>query len=257
MATKICHRCNIEQAITEFHKKTESKDGHAGICKSCSKKKGQKYYQENKDEMDKKHKEYNERHKEEITQYHKEHSEAYHEKHREEINKRHIEHNKAHREIAANNYQKNKQAINKKRQQRRREDQAFRLRTYVSTTVGQTLKSRGRRKNARTWSSLPYTPDELDKHLQSLFSHPDNLTPNGEIWMTKDNQGKYDPKTWDDNDPATWKWQLDHIIPHSTFEYDDLNDPRFRECWALSNLRPLSAKKNQHDGATKARHKKK
>jgi len=30
----------------------------------------------------------------------------------------------------------------------------------------------------------------------------------------------------------------------------------FRDCWALSNLRPYSAKQNQLDGATKLRHKK-
>ena len=33
--------------------------------------------------------------------------------------------------------------------------------------------------------------------------------------MTWENQGKYNPKQWDDNDPTTWKWQLDHIIPQS------------------------------------------
>ena len=36
-----------------------------------------------------------------------------------------------------------------------------------------------------------------------------------------------------------------------------MEDEEFKECWALSNLQPLSAKQNQSDGATKIRHKKK
>ena len=39
------------------------------------------------------------------------------------------------------------------------------------------------------------------------------------------------------------------------FDYE-LGDSEFHKCWALSNLRPYSAKKNQHDGVTKIRHKK-
>lgn len=73
--------------------------------------------------------------------------------------------------------------------------------------------------------------------------------------MNWNNHGKYDPKTWDDNDPNTWTWQLDHIIPHSEFKYTSTEDEEFKKCWALNNLRPYSAKKNLIDGASKIRHK--
>jgi len=44
-------------------------------------------------------------------------------------------------------------------------------------------------------------------------------------------------------------WELDHIKPLSSFRYESLDDPLFRECWALSNLRPLPRKENATKGA--------
>jgi hypothetical protein len=73
--------------------------------------------------------------------------------------------------------------------------------------------------------------------------------------MTWENRGVYDPTTWNDNDSSTWKWHLDHIIPHSTFHYTSMDDQAFKDCWKLSNLRPLAAKQNIIDGSTKIRHK--
>jgi len=81
---------------------------------------------------------------------------------------------------------------------------------------------------------LDYTMKELKEHLESLF----------ESWMTWENWGRYNPKTWDDNDTSTWTWQIDHIIPKSKFNYTSVNDKDFKKCWALSNLRPYSAKLN-------------
>lgn len=73
--------------------------------------------------------------------------------------------------------------------------------------------------------------------------------------MNWNNHGKYDSKTWDDNDSSTWTWQLDHIIPHSDLPYQSMTDENFLKCWALDNLRPLSSKQNLIDGTTRARHK--
>lgn len=68
---------------------------------------------------------------------------------------------------------------------------------------------------------LDYTMEDLRFHLESLFSN----------WMNWDNWGIYNGKTR--------TWQIDHKIPQSQFPYKDLDDPNFRQCWALSNLRPL------------------
>jgi hypothetical protein len=89
-----------------------------------------------------------------------------------------------------------------------------------------------------------WTFDQAKEHIEKSFSHPNNLTPDGNIWMHWGNWGKYNPATWNDKNPKTWKWQLDHIIPHSTFKYEIEGDKAFRECWNLNNLRALSAKLN-------------
>jgi hypothetical protein len=81
---------------------------------------------------------------------------------------------------------------------------------------------------------LDYTLDELKLHIEAQF----------EEWMSWDNWGIYDYKSWKDDDSSTWTWQIDHIIPHSRFKYSSMDDNEFKECWALNNLRPYSAKQN-------------
>ena len=92
---------------------------------------------------------------------------------------------------------------------------------------------------------LDYSFIELRDHLESLF----------EPWMTWNNWGKYNVTLWDDNNPATWTWQIDHIIPQSDLLYSSMEDDNFKKCWALDNLRPYSAKLNSIEGAKRARHK--
>lgn len=91
---------------------------------------------------------------------------------------------------------------------------------------------------------LPYSPSDLKFHLENQFSS----------WMNWNNWGKYVCSTWNDNNFATWKWQIDHIVPKSKFIINSRNDISLQQCWALDNLRPLSAKQNLLDGVTKARH---
>ena len=64
----------------------------------------------------------------------------------------------------------------------------------------------------------------------------------------------YNKNMWNNNDPQTWTWQIDHIIPHSTFKYTSMEDDNFKKCWALENLRPYSSKQNFFDGVQKTRH---
>ena len=89
---------------------------------------------------------------------------------------------------------------------------------------------------------VDYTLEQLKEHLESLF----------EPWMNWNNWGKYNRETWNDNDPKTWTWQLDHIVPHSKFKYTSMADEAFKKCWSLSNLRPYSAKQNILDGNRRA-----
>jgi hypothetical protein len=41
------------------------------------------------------------------------------------------------------------------------------------------------------------------------------------------------------------QWHIDHIIPKSAFAYESPDDPEFKACWTLTNLRPLWKKANQ------------
>ena len=86
--------------------------------------------------------------------------------------------------------------------------------------------------------------DELKSHLEQQF----------ESWMNWKNYGKYNKNTWNDNDQLTWTWQIDHIIPHSTFNYESMEDEEFKKCWSLDNLRPYSSKQNFLDGVMRVRH---
>lgn len=42
----------------------------------------------------------------------------------------------------------------------------------------------------------------------------------------------------------------------NSLPYTSMEDENFQKCWALSNLRPLSAKQNNSDGVRRIRHKK-
>jgi hypothetical protein len=150
-----------------------------------------------------------------------------------------------------------KETRNKREREKRLKDSSYKLRCSISTNIGGVLKGNGSSKNGESISNfLPFSLDELLIHFEMLFNHKDNLLPNGLSWMTWNNYGKYNRKTWNDNDPSTWTWQLDHIIPHSLFKYTTMDCDEFRECWSLSNLRPYSAKQNILDGSNKIRHKK-
>jgi len=147
------------------------------------------------------------------------------------------------------NYQKQYKINNKdKIKQYRREYESkitIKLRKRISKSIYYHLKANNSLKNNKSiLNYLPYSIDELKKHLESLF----------EPWMNWDNHGNYNQQKWDDNNPQTWTWQIDHIIPQSNLPYDSMDHPNFKKCWALKNLRPLRSKENVLDGAKRTRH---
>ena len=135
---------------------------------------------------------------------------------------------------------------NEKNRKRRLNDANFKIRSVMSCSIHRALvKNHTSKKGNSCLDYLSYTMAKLKLHIESLF----------EPWMSWDNWGVYRPQNWNDNDSTTWKWQLDHIIPLSTFTYTSMADPPFQVCWALSNLRPLSAKQNIIEGTSRTRHK--
>jgi hypothetical protein len=73
-------------------------------------------------------------------------------------------------------------------------------------------------------NAVGYTWAELRAHLEAQFTPAMNWDNWGDVW------------------------ELDHIKPLSSFKYQSLDDPLFRECWALANLRPLLRLENATKG---------
>lgn len=148
--------------------------------------------------------------------------------------------------IKNSNYKKqNRESINDKARARRKNDIEFKLYETVRAVVKASIKrNKGNKNNLSTIKYLSYSIQDLKEHLEKQFQY----------WMNWNNWGKYDPKTWDDNDPSTWTWQIDHIIPQSDLPYTSMEDDNFKKCWALDNLRPYSAKQNIIDGPSRTRH---
>lgn len=131
------------------------------------------------------------------------------------------------REKRYNNTEKGKKAkqksvenyrkTSKYRQSVKRSSEKNRINNAMSTQVRYHLKMFLLKKDGHHWESLVgYTVEELKIHLESLFT-------DGMNW---DNYGKFG-------------WQIDHVIPKTSFPITSINDENFKRCWALSNLQPL------------------
>ena len=195
--TKICSRCKFEKDFTEFVKCSQAKDGLRSSCKECS----SKYYQDNKEKITAREKQYRQDNKEKIAEYRKQYNKKYYLNNKDKYIKRYVSW----------------------RRRRHRMDSVFKLRHNVSVSVRTGIKKQFVTKNNSTWNALPYTPQQLKKHIEIQFDN----------WMTWKNYGE---------------WHIDHIIPQSKLLYDSLDHPNFRKCWALENLCPLEAKENIKKG---------
>ena len=205
---------------------------------------GRRYYEEHKEELFEYMEEY--RHREGADEQFRRYRETYLSKpgtakHSKEYQAEYYEKNKdriAERDDTPENRERKRKRENEYQNKRRKEDPVFRMKKLVSGSVNAAIKNNGGSKNGIScWKNSPYTGEELAKHIENQF----------EWWMHWDNQGVYDPGVWDDSDPATWRWQIDHIVPHIRFTYTSPNDEGCKKAWALVNLRPLSAKQNVLD----------
>ena len=102
-------------------------------------------------------------------------------------------------------------------------DIQFKINQRIRTALWQNLKEQNLVKYKRTFEILPYTLEELMRHLEQQFI-PEM------IW---DNYGE---------------WHIDHIKPLASFNFNSIEDPQFIECWSLSNLRPMWATKRIING---------
>jgi len=111
------------------------------------------------------------------------------------------------------------------KEQRRARNPKWRISGNISARIRESLKDG---KNGASWESLVgYTLEDLMAHLEAQFTKG----------MTWDNYG-YDG------------WHIDHIRPISDFNFESCDDPGFKVCWSLWNLRPLWGAENIAKGAS-------
>lgn len=114
-------------------------------------------------------------------------------------------------------------AYDREKQRRRREaDPAFRL---LGRIRGRLRDLAGGRRGRRTEALLGYTMEQLRAHIEKQFTK-------GMSWAAFE-RGEI---------------EIDHIIPVCKFRIESFDDPAFRVCWGLPNLRPLWKQDNRSKG---------
>lgn len=241
---KVCSKCKIEKDFCDFYKDKNKKDGLDIWCKEC-----RKDYDKSRSEQRKEYiKKYREEHKAENTEYHKNYIQneenlrrihGYQKQHyienKEKLNAKHRDYYREHKEefiARQKKYRKENQEVVRERRRnyvnnKRKEDQAYRIRGNVSSAIYKALKRNNSSRHGKSYfNKLSYTAEDLRQHLESLF----------ETWMNWDNYGPHTPEKR--------TWQIDHITPQSALPYTSPEDDNFHKCWTLENLRPLESMEN-------------
>lgn len=229
---KCCVVCKITKQESDFY--TYEFIKNVGRCKECLRRKSKDYAKNNPEKKKAADKKYQENNKE----YIRKQKRGYVKLNKEKIKERQANWYYQNRddilEKSKEYRQNNKKQRNDNERKRRQNDPVYKLRTNVSKVISQKLKNMQSQKDGGVMKYLPYSFQELKLHLEKQFKP----------WMNWDNYGKYIKSSWNDNDPSTWTWQLDHIIPQIDLPYISMEDYNFKKCWSLDNLRPLSAKIN-------------
>ena len=98
-------------------------------------------------------------------------------------------------------------------------DMKYKINRRISSLIWYSLKGN---KNGRHWEDLVgYTLKDLVKRLKKTI-----------------------PKDYTWQDYLEGKLHIDHIIPISAYNFNQIGQIDFQRCWALSNLQLLSAKEN-------------
>ena len=129
-----------------------------------------------------------------------------------EQNKEHLkEYLKEYREKNTEKIKKTKRDYERNR---KASDPLYKLISNFRTAIYQVLKESNVDKNKHYFDILQYTPESLIKHLESQFENN----------MNWDNYGE---------------WHVDHKLPITSFNIEEMGDEEFMRCWSLENLQPM------------------
>jgi hypothetical protein len=151
----------------------------------------------------------------------------YREKNKEKLSKKHklwYENNKDKwnvyiKEYRENNIDKIRQIKRDYERNRKASDPLYKLISNFRTAIYQVLKESNVEKNKSYFDILGYTPEELINHLEKQFKDD----------MTWDNYGI---------------WHVDHKLPITSFDIQEMGDEEFMKCWCLDNLQPMWGEEN-------------
>lgn len=153
-------------------------------------------------------KKYYESNKEKISEYYSEWRENKKE-HLKEYQKKWREENRDKLRKTKRDYERNRKAS----------DPLYKLVANFRTAIYQVLKENSVEKNKSYFDVLQYTPEELINHLEKQFKDD----------MTWENYGV---------------WHVDHKLPITSFEIQEMGDKEFMRCWSLDNLQPMWGEEN-------------
>ena len=142
-----------------------------------------------------------------------------------EYRKRYNKRNKAKKDMQNKiYYQINKKSYNEYYSKKYHTEKKFKLTKKMYSLIRQSiLKDRP----GWTWESW------VGYGLHDLCNRLLETLPEGFTWI----------------DYLDGKLQLDHIMPVSAFDYESPDDPEFKECWKLENLRLITPKENHEKGS--------
>jgi hypothetical protein len=138
--------------------------------------------------------------------------------------KKWTEENKEHRKQYLKEYrEKNIDKIRKTKRDyernRKASDPLYKLVANFRTAIYQVLKESNVEKNGHYFDILGYTPEELINHLEKQFTEG----------MTWENYGEF---------------HIDHKLPITSFDIQEMGDEEFMKCWSLDNLQPMWGEEN-------------
>ena len=138
--------------------------------------------------------------------------------------KRWAEQNKEHlnnyiKKYRENNVDKIRQIKRDYERNRKATDPLYKLITNFRTAIWTVLKESNVDKYGHYFDILQYTPEELINHLEKQFKDD----------MTWDNYGI---------------WHVDHKLPITSFDIQEMGDEEFMRCWCLENLQPMWGEEN-------------
>ena len=134
-----------------------------------------------------------------------------------ETNRGHLK--EYHQKWREKNIDKHRETKRDYERNRKSNDPIYRLISNFKSAMSTVLKESNVDKYGHYFDILQYTPEELINHLEKQFTDT----------MTWDNYGI---------------WHVDHKLPITSFDIQEMGDDEFMRCWCLDNLQPMWGEEN-------------